>query len=313
MKITLDLTDLVSRGQLTPAEAERLKGLASQNAGTLGINIILAFGVIAVAAGAGVLVPSAYTAIILGAVLLAGGHALILARSEGWGLLAQVCATAGALLVGGGMLYLYQDSREALAAVTIGVALAAIATRSGLLAAVTMLGIAALLGSETGYLHALYMIAVPEPGLNVGVFSLLALALYVASLRLPPAYERLAIIAARTSVLLVNVAFLVGSLWGDQRLQIPPMGFVIAWAVVLAAVGAWGVMVNRPWVVNAAATFGAIHFYTQFFERLGANPLTLLLGGILLVAFGMALWSFNRRRRPPASVAPAAAAAPATS
>jgi hypothetical protein len=311
MKITLDLTDLVTRGQLTPAEAERLKLLASHQTGTVGVNIILAFGAMAVAAGAGVLVPSAYTAIIVGAAMLAGGMALMLTRSEAWGLLAQVSATIGTLMISGGVLYLYQNSIEALAAVTVFVAIAAVVTRAALLAAVAVLGLAALLGGQTGYMHALYMVAVPEPALNVGVFSLLALGLYALSLRLPPAYERLAIIAARTSVLLVNVAFLVGSLWGDQRLQIPPMGFVIAWAAVLAAVGVWGVTVNRAWVVNAAATFGAIHFYTQFFERLGANPLTLLLAGILLVAFGMVLWSFNRRR-PPASVTPPAAA-PATS
>jgi hypothetical protein len=309
MKITLDLTDLVARGQLTPAEAERLKSLASHQTGSLGINIILAFGVVAVAAGAGVLVPSAYTAIILGALFLAGGLGLMLTRSEAWGLLAQICATIGTLMMGGGVLFLYQDSVEALAAVTVFVAVAAVVARSGLLGAVGVLGIGALLGSETGYMHALYMIAVPEPMLNVGVFSLLALVLYLVSLRLPPDYERLAIIAARTSVLLVNVAFLVGSLWGDQRLHISDVAFTIGWAVVLLGAGIWGASVNRPWVVNAAAIFGAIHFYTQWFERLGANALSLLLAGILLVAFGMAMWSFNRRRRPGTGATPAAAAA----
>ena len=57
MKITLDISKLVEEGKLTPAEAERLKTLASHDTGSLGINILLGFGVVAVAAGAGALVP----------------------------------------------------------------------------------------------------------------------------------------------------------------------------------------------------------------------------------------------------------------
>ena len=38
----------------------------------------------------------------------------------------------------------------------------------------------------------------------------------------------------------------------------------------------------------------AIHFYTQWFERLGADPLTVLLAGILALGFAIGLWYFNR-------------------
>ena len=55
-------------------------------------------------------------------------------------------------------------------------------------------------------------------------------------------------------------------------------------------------MVNRRWVVNVAAVFGAIHFYTQWFERLGATPLSVLLGGLLMLGFALGLWAFNRER-----------------
>ena len=54
-------------------------------------------------------------------------------------------------------------------------------------------------------------------------------------------------------------------------------------------------MSNRRWVVNAAAVFGAIHFYTQWFEYLGPNPLSVLGGGILLIGFGFALRWFNTK------------------
>jgi iron complex transport system permease protein len=32
------------------------------------------------------------------------------------------------------------------------------------------------------------------------------------------------------------------------------------------------VQVNRRWLVNLVALFAGIHFYTQWFERLGATP-----------------------------------------
>ena len=62
MKITLDLTDLVTKGQLTQAEAGRLKGLAIKDTGALGVNILMAFGALAVSLGIGILVPFAVIA-----------------------------------------------------------------------------------------------------------------------------------------------------------------------------------------------------------------------------------------------------------
>jgi len=50
-------------------------------------------------------------------------------------------------------------------------------------------------------------------------------------------------------------------------------------------------------VVNLAAVFGGIHFYTQWFSVLGGNALSVLGGGILMLAFALALWQFNRRGR----------------
>ena len=44
MKITLDLTDLVSRGELTKDEADKLSKLAARDTGSLGANILLGFG-----------------------------------------------------------------------------------------------------------------------------------------------------------------------------------------------------------------------------------------------------------------------------
>ncbi|MCW5954432.1 MAG: hypothetical protein KIT69_19445, partial [Propionibacteriaceae bacterium] len=100
-------------------------------------------------------------------------------------------------------------------------------------------------------------------------------------------------------VLIINLAFLIGSIFGDELgnwgVTLGAPVFSIVWAVLLIGVGLWGVLSGRRWVVNAAAVFGAIHFYTQWFEYLGANPFSVLGGGILLIGFGLALRWFNVR------------------
>ena len=183
-------------------------------------------------------------------------------------------------------------------AITIGFAAIGIIARSGLLIAVAVLAFSCTLGARTGYEHATYFLGIEEPTLTIVVFSIVALGTYLVSRILPHAYARLAIMAARVSILLVNFGFWIGSLWGDAserlRIFIPDTGFIVFWAVGLIAIGIWAARENRRWVVNIAAVFGAIHFYTQWFERLGVNPVVVLLAGILALGFAIGLWHFNR-------------------
>jgi hypothetical protein len=316
MKVTLDLTHLVEAGKITPAEAERLQALAARDTGSLGINLLVGFGIVAVAAGAGALLPSPLTALALGAVLAAFGFLLTWSGAKTWDLLAQICIVIGALALCGGLAVLDGGSLRAMLATAVILAAAAIAARSGLLSAAAVLVIGACLGSSSDYRHAMYSLTVQEPTLTIVVFALIALATYLVSLRVRAQYERLALIAARTAVLMINFGFWVGSLWGDSLLRlrsmihsdpsilhdftvrsemVSPLAFGIGWAVALAATGAWAVTVNRRWVVNVVAVFAAIHFYTQWFERLGATPATVLLAGLLMLGFAFGLWTFNRR------------------
>ena len=69
-----------------------------------------------------------------------------------------------------------------------------------------------------------------------------------------------------------------------------------SWAVLLLGIGIWAVRANRRWVVNTAAAFGAIHFYTQWFERLGAQPWAIIIAGLIVVAIAVALWRYNLAR-----------------
>lgn len=315
MKITLDLSKLVEEGKLTAEEAARLRGLAAQDTGSLAINILIGFGVVAVSGGAMALVPTPATALVLGVAVFAVGLGFVVRRNEQWSLLAQVCLVVGALLFCGAVLVLGQGALSAMLIVTAALAAAAIVARSGLLTAAAVLALGACLGARAGYWHATYALAIYEPAVTVVLFSALALATYYVSKRLAADYERLALVAARTSVFMVNFGFWIGSLWGDNlRLPrsllhndpnlllhdtgpdiIPPVAFSAAWAIALLAVGLWAMHANRRWVVNVAAVFGAIHFYTQWFDKLGPQPLSFLLGGVLMLVFAFALWGFNKR------------------
>jgi len=312
MKVTLDLTDLVAKGQLTKDEADRLAKLGSADTGALGSNILLAFGTVAVALGGGFLFPTAQSVIVMGAVLFVLGLALILNKAVKWALFAQFCVTLGALGIVGGVSYMSEGNTLVGAGLVVGLAVAAAVAQSGLLAALTILQLALVLGAGTAYWHASYFFGADRPAVTIAVLAVVTLALFFVSLRVPSAYERVCIIGARTAILLINVVFLIGSLFGDSTfadrgLTISAGAFTIVWAVLLLGVGIWAIYANRRWVVNAAAVFGAIHFYTQWFEYLGPNPLAILGGGILLVVFGLLLRWINGRIYKPNTLASASA------
>jgi iron complex transport system permease protein len=318
MKVMLDLTRLLEEAKITQAEFDRLRGFAAQETGSLAINALIGFGVVAVAGGTVALVPNPLTGGVIGVLLFGLGLGIELARLQQWRILGQICMVTGALMLAAGILALELGSLGSIAVATGAMAIAAVLARSSLLMAGAVLGLSACLGAETGYGHASYSLAIYEPTLTVLGFSVLALVAYLVSKRLPSDYERLALTAARTAVLLVNFGFWIGSLWGDrlrllrevfrdeslasgisrQSQVLSEWPFVVGWAVALLAVGLWGMRANRRWVVNVAAIFGAIHFYTQWFEKLGASPASVLLGGLLMLAFALALWAFNRRPEP---------------
>jgi len=145
------------------------------------------------------------------------------------------------------------------------------------------------------------------------LFSGLAIAAYQASKRLSADFARLSITAARTSLLLVNFGFWIGSLWGDRLTWfvdrattsryvpvIPAWTFSLLWIIAIIGAGVWAARANRPWVLNLAAVFGAIHFYTQWFEKLGATPFTVLVAGVTTLALAVGIWKYNQGRTIPA-------------
>jgi iron complex transport system permease protein len=288
MKVTLDLDALVKAGRITPEEAERLKGFAAADTGALGANILYALGATAVACGIAAFLPTLETLVALGVVFFGAGLFIRMQGMARLQLFAQIILVIGALALCTGLGGLYGDNLLMRVALTVGLAGAAVLARSGLLAALAVIAFAVTITFDPEIWPPNHFVAVV-----IVALSALVLALYLLSLRLPGDYERLAIIAMRVAILMVNVAFFVGSLFGDERLGLSGMAFSVAWALALLAFGGWAVFANRRWVVNSVAVFGAIHFFTQWFMVLGAQPLSILGGGVLLIVFGLALARFN--------------------
>ena len=309
MKVLIDVDDLVRRGVLTPELAAALRNSAGRDVSSSAINLVLGFGAVAVAAGLLALVQSTQLAAALGLAFLAGGYFARAASLSRWGLLGGVWMVFGALALAVSIAALLDRPLGGwLAAVAILFCVGLIA-ESRLLMAVAPIALAAAIGGSARYWHACYEIAVREPTLTTALFSLFAFGAWRVALAAPARYSGLALTFARASVVLVNFGFWVGSLWGDTpgRLwgggevldwtepRFPAVVFAVAWAVVLLAAGAWGARNGRRFMVNAAATFGAINFYTQWFERLGLDPLTVIGGGLAAIGAGHALWRYNAR------------------
>lgn len=263
MKVTLNLDALRKAGKIDQAEYDRLVMLSREAAEAHAFNVLIALGGIAVALGLVGLFPGFFARLATAFVETVQG----LFGTDG------LYAVVVLMCVGG-----------------------AAAANSGFLAGLAALIILKWLGGHTAYAHGGYFVAVESPLLTIVVFTGLALASFRFSSMLDPDRQRLAIIFSRTCVFLVNIGFWIGSLWGSAPRGgwIPAFVFVLAWAAALVAFGLWGAREGRQWAVNTSAVFGSIHFYTQWFERLGASPASLLIGGVIALAIAVKLRAYNR-------------------
>jgi len=292
MKVTLDLDKLLEDGKISRQEYDRFSQFAARGTASLAFNILVGFGVIAVSGATLALLPTPATATALGMAICAAGIALVYARYEQWMVLANICVVVGALLFGGGIIKTGEGSVSSFLLVAVVFAGAGIFARSALLIVLAVLALSSCVGARTGYFHAAYFLGIKEPALTVVLFSLFSIATYQVSKWLDAAYEGLAVAASRTGIFLVNFGFWIGSLWGD-RLGVADWVFSALWAIALVVTGTWAWKRNRRWVVNVVAVFGAIHFYTQWFERLGATPGTVLMAGLLALGFATGLRALN--------------------
>jgi len=299
MKVTIDLDKLLEEGKISQAEYDKFTQFSARGTAALAFNILVGFGVIAVSGATLALLPTPTTAIALGLVICAAGIALVYARYEQWMVLANICVVVGAVLFGGGIIKAGEGSVGSFLLVAAAFAGAGVLARSWLLTVLAVLALSSCLGARTGYLHATYFLGIQEPTLTVLLFTIFSIGTYQLSKRLAADYQGIAIAASRTGVFLVNFGFWIGSLWGDRKqggeIVIADWVFAGLWAIALIAAGVWAWKRNRRWLVNVVAVFGGIHFYTQWFERLGASAETVLIAGLLALGFAIGLRALNAR------------------
>ena len=212
MKVLIDIDRALAEGHITADERDKLKRLSRGQTSDLALNILIAFGIVAVTAGFVGLTRSYESMYVPGCALAALGLALVLRGGERWHLLAQITLVVGTALFGAWMIVAHGATPRVMIAAAIIFAAASVMALNGLLAAAAVLTLSSALGAATKYIHARYFLAVEAPAMTVLVCGIVAVGLVAASRRVPTRYERIALIAARTSTLLVNLAFLVGSL-----------------------------------------------------------------------------------------------------
>ena len=307
MKVTLDLDVLLDEGKITQKEHDKFSGFSAKNTSSLGFSILIAFGVVAIIAGLLILVPSAEVATGIGLLILVSGIGVLSSESDQWRLLANIFVVLGALLFGGAVLMLSENSESPVLIILFVVvvyAMASVLARSSFLAVLSVFLSSSLIGAMTDYGFATYSLSIENPITTVLLYTALGISLYQVSKNVDVKYESIALAGAKASVFLVNFGFWIGSLWGSYSYSdvnalkvdhLTPEVFSILWAIAIIAAGVWAVKNNRRWTLNVIATFGGIHFYTQSFERFGAEPTTLILLGVLTLGCVFAIKALNTK------------------
>ncbi len=268
--------------------------------------------------------------IIAGAILAAGAYAAFARGPEAARFAAgSVMLMGGAMhLTGVGMMF---QNAPGLAPVIVNGYAAVLIAAAGtlvnvrLVTALAILPFAQMLDTGTDYWHAVYVFYSPEATLTILQMGALIGACVWASTRLPDRVARHAGILAIMATVVANLAFLVGSLWGDQvglsfydlpawdndrpwqenrdiqeafRAQfftISEHVYSVVWAALLLAAAFWAAHTNRRGLFNAAVTFGGIHAYTQMFETMADEPLAYAIGGLAAIPLAWGMWRLNQR------------------
>ena len=295
MKVVLNIKELLEEGQIDQVEYDKLLLLSKSQTTSLAFNLLVGLGIVAASIGAIALTPSPYSCFAFGLLVSIIGILIKIKTSDQWAVLSIISLMSGLLMSSAAILWfedhVFQEiTYRSISIVIFILGFSSYYLKSSLLAAISVLNLSTLLGSGVGYNFASYFIWVEYPLLTIVAFSILAICFYLLSKKVKADNERLLITGSRVSVLLVNLGFWIGSLGGDIWLESPYL-FSIAWALAIFGIGFWAWKENRVWLINVLGVFGSIHFYTQWFEVLGAQPLSLFLGGV--IAIGIAI-SFKR-------------------
>lgn len=290
------------------------------------------------ASGAGLELADKYPEIATAATLLIGAA---LAGAAAWGVLtggARLRFASGSIfLMGlalhfGGLAFGVQAGDLALVPVPLlHIYCAIVIIAAGwfldlrLVTALAIVPLAQVFETGTFYSHAMYAFYSPEPTLSIIQMTLVIGACVWIAKQASPAVQRQAGVLAIMAFVVLNLCFLVGSLWGDviglhlwgpgwykynadyetysaardayeaQAITISRNVFAMVWAVFLAATTIWAAYGNKRGLFNAGMTFAGIHVYTQMFERFENAPLAFVIGGLAAVPLAWGLWRLDAK------------------
>ena len=300
MKIVLNIKELLEEGKINQAEYDKLLSLSKNETGSLALNLLIGFGIIMVCVGVITLTQSASTALIMGLLTFLIGLFIQFKGTKEWSVLSSCCSISGVLIFIGGMnIWLIEAilSESVFLPLAMNVEIlttfiliaSSVFLTSNILAALSILSIAQITGAGTDYFMASYTIWVSSPVVTIVLFSALAFFLYYLSRSTLSRYENILITGSRTSVLVANFGFWVGSLFGGGDLEVSSELISMAWALALIGFAVWGWRANRRWVVIVSSIFGAIHFYTQWFTILELEPASVVIGGVIAIGIGIGI------------------------
>ena len=300
MKIVLNIKELLEEGKINQAEYDKLLSLSKNETGSLALNLLIGFGIIMVCVGVITLTQSASTALIMGLLTFLIGLFIQFKGTKEWSVLSSCCSISGVLIFIGGMnIWLIEAilSESVFLPLAMNVEIlttfiliaSSVFLTSNILAALSILSIAQITGAGTDYFMASYTIWVSSPVVTIVLFSALAFFLYYLSRSTLSRYENILITGSRTSVLVANFGFWVGSLFGGGDLEVSSELISMAWALSLIGFAVWGWRANRRWVVIVSSIFGAIHFYTQWFTILEMEPVSVVIGGVIAIGIGIGI------------------------
>ncbi len=301
MKIVLNIKELLEEGKINQAEYDKLLSLSKNQTGSLALNLLIGFGIIMVCLGVITLTQVASAGLIMGLLTFLIGVFTQFRGAKEWSVLSSCCSISGILIFLGGMnMWLFEayesDTDFLLLAnysqilTTVILIASSVFLMSNILAALSTLSIAYLTGAGTSYFTGSYTLSVSSPVITIVIFSALAFFLYYLSRSILSRYENILITGSRTSILVTNFGFWVGSLWGGgSELEVPPEFMSIAWALALIGIAVWGWRANRRWVVTVSSVFGGIHFYTQWVTILEMEPVSVVIGGVIAIGIGIGI------------------------
>ena len=300
MKIVLNIKELLEEGKINQTEYDKLLSLSKNETGSLALNLLIGFGIIMVCVGVITLTQSASTALIMGLLTFLIGLFIQFKGTKEWSVLSSCCSISGVLIFIGGMnIWLIEAilSESVFLPLAMNVEIlttfiliaSSVFLTSNILAALSILSIAQITGAGTDYFMASYIIWVSSPVVTIVLFSALAFFLYYLSRSTLSRYENILITGSRTSVLVANFGFWVGSLFGGGDLEVSSELISMAWALALIGFAVWGWRANRRWVVIVSSIFGAIHFYTQWFTILEMEPASVVIGGVIAIGIGIGI------------------------